>query len=119
MDKTYKIISANDYFGKLADFVILWETVSMSCTFAVGVQTDKRNELSIFHVIHYNGRDNYFILDTCFIDVYQKYGFSLEEKVKKEMKKVIIKVLTARVKAGILSLETIMKWARHERNKEY
>ena len=69
-DKTYKIITANDYFGEPADFIICWETVCMSCTFAVGFQTDKRNELSIFHVTNMGGEDIYNILDTCYLEVY-------------------------------------------------
>ena len=113
-DKTYKIITVNDYFGEPADFIICWETVCMTCTFAVGFQTDKRNELSIFHVTNNGGEDIYHILDTCYLEVYRQYGFSIEEKVKKEMKKVIARVLTARAEAGMITIEQIEKWAKHE-----
>lgn len=113
-DKTYKIITANDYFGEPADFIICWETVCMSCTFAVGIKTDKRNEFSIFHVTNMGGKDIYHILDTGFLDVYYKYSFPVVEKVKKEMKKVITRVLTARAEAGMITIEQIEKWAKYE-----
>lgn len=108
-----RTIKTEDFFGQPANFEIIWETVCLTCTFAVGIQTDKRNEFSIFHVISIGGNDIYNILDTGFLDVYQKYGFSVEEKVKKEMAKVITKVLTARVKAGILTVEQIERWAEN------
>lgn len=110
-----KTIRTEDFFGEPADFEIIWETVCMTCTFAVGIQTDKRNEFSIFHVTSMGGKDVYHILDTGFLDVYYKYNFSVVEKVKKEMKKVIIRVLTARVKAGMITIEQIERWAQNER----
>ncbi len=110
---TNKIIKTYDFFGAEATFEILWETVFMTCTFAVGIQTDKRNELSIFHVTNYGGSDVYTVLDTCFLNVYKKYNYSIEEKVKKEMAKVITKVLTARAKAGMITIDQIKKWAHN------
>lgn len=107
-----KTIRTEDFFGESADFEIIWETVCMTCTFAVGIQTDKRDEFSIFHVTSMNGEDIYHILDTCFLDDYYKHGFSLVEKVKKEMKKVITRVLTARAKAGMITIEQIERWAK-------
>lgn len=109
-----RTIRTEDYFGESADFEIIWETVCMTCTFAVGIQTDKRNEFSIFHVTNMGRNDIYTILDTGFLDIYKKYNFSVEEKVKKEMKKVITKVLTARVKAGMITVEQIERWAKNE-----
>ena len=111
----HKIIRTGDFFGEPANFEIIWETVKMTCTFAVGIQTDKRNEFSIFHVTNFGGNDIYTVLDTGFLDVYQKYGFSVEEKVKKEMAKVITQVLTARFKAGQITIEQIERWAENER----
>lgn len=108
-----RTIRTEDFFGEPADFEIIWETVRMTCTFAVGIQTNKRNEFSIFHVTSMGGKDIYHILDTGFLDVYQKYGFSVEEKVKKEMTKVITRVLTARVKAGMITVEQIERWAEN------
>jgi hypothetical protein len=109
----HKIIRTEDFFGEPANFEIIWGTVCLTCTFAVGIQTDKRNEFSIFHVTSMGGKDIYHILDTGFLDVYQKYGFSVEEKVKKEMAKVITRVLTARVKAGMITVEQIERWAEN------
>ena len=107
-------IRTEDYFGEPADFEIIWATVCMTCTFAVGIQTDKRNEFSIFHVTNMGGKDIYHILDTGFLDVYQKYNFSVVDKVKEEMKKVITRVLTARLKAGMITVKQIENWARNE-----
>ena len=109
-----KIIRTEDFFGEPADFEIIWETVFMTCTFAVGIQTDKRNEFSIFHVTSMNGKDIYHILDTGFLDIYYRYGFSVEAKVKKEMQKVITRVLTARAEAGMITVEQIERWAKNE-----
>lgn len=109
----HKIIQTGDFFGEPADFEIIWMTVCMTCTFAVGIQTDKRNEFTIFHVTSMGGNDIYTVLDTGFLDVYQKYGFSVEEKVKKEMAKVITRVLTARVKAGMITVKQIERWAEN------
>lgn len=108
-----RVIRTADFFDETADFEIIWETVCMTCTFAVGIQIDKRNELSIFHVTNMGGDDIYTCLDTCFINIYKQYNFSIEEKVKKEMAKVITRVLTARVKAGIITVEQIERWAKN------
>ena len=109
-----RTIKTEDFFGKLANFEIVWETVCMTCTFAVGIQTDKRNEFSIFHVTNMGGDDIYTILDTGFLDIYKKYNYSVEEKVKKEMKKVIKRVLTARVRCGMITVEQIERWSKNE-----
>lgn len=109
-----KTVRTEDFFGKLANFEIVWETVCMTCTFAVGIQTDKRNEFSIFHVTNMGEEDIYTCLDTGFFNVYKQYNFSIEEKVKKEMKKVIKRVLTARVKCGMITVEQIERWSKNE-----
>ena len=109
-----RTIRTEDYFGEPADFEIIWETVCMTCTFAVGIQTNKQNEFSIFHVTNMGEKDIYHILDTGFLDVYQKYNFSVVEKVQEEMKKVITRVLTARLKAGMITVKQIENWARSE-----
>ena len=106
-----KTIRAEGFFEP-ADFEIIWETVCMTCTFAVGIQTDKRNEFSIFYVTNMDGKDIYHILDTGFLDVYYKNNFSVEEKVKEEMKKVITEVLTAKRKAGMITVEQIKRWVK-------
>ena len=107
-----RFIRTEDFFGEPADFEIIWETVCMTCTFAVGIQTDRRNELSIFHVTNMGKDDIYTCLNTLFLDVYEQHHLSVEEKVKKEMKEVITRVLTARVKAGIITIEQIERWAK-------
>ena len=108
-----RTIKATDFFNEPADFEIIWETVCMTCTFAVGIQTDKRNELSIFYVTNMGGKDIYTCLNTYFLDIYEKYNLNIEERVKKEMKEVIKKVLTTRVKAGMITVEQIERWAKN------
>lgn len=108
----HRFIRTEDFFGEPADFEIIWETVCMTCVFAVGIQTDKRNEFSIFHVTNMGGTDIYHILDTGFLDVYYKYDLSVVEKVKKEMKKVITRVLTTRLKSGMITVEQIERMAK-------
>ena len=107
-----RTIRTEDFFGKPADFEIIWETVCLTCTFAVGIQTDRRNEFSIFHVTNMGEKDIYHILDTGFLDIYSKYNFSVEEKVKIEMQKVITRVLTARIKACMITVEQIERWTK-------
>lgn len=109
----HKFIRTRDFFGELADFEIIWMTVCMTCTFAVGIQTDKRNELSIFHVTNMGGEDIYTCLNTYFIDICKQYNFNIEEKIKKEMKKVITNVLTTRAKAGMITIEQIERWIKN------
>ena len=106
-----KTIRTKDFFGEPADFEIIWETVCMTFTFAVGIQTDRQNEFSIFRVTNMDGKDIYHTLDTGFLDVYYKYDFSVVEKVKKEMKKVITRVLTTQLKSGTITIEQIEKMA--------
>ena len=112
-----RTIRTEDFFGEPADFEIIWETVCMTCTFAVGIQTDRRNEFSIFHVTNMGEKDIYHILDTGFLEVYDKYNFSVVEKVQKEMKKVITRVLTARLKAGMITVEQIEHWANKRKEE--
>lgn len=107
-----RTVKTRDFFGRPVDFEIVWETVCMTCTFAVGIQTDKRNEFTIFYVTNMGRDDIYTVLDTGFLNVYKKYNYSVEEKVKKEMKKVIKRVLMARLKAGMITIEQIERWAK-------
>ena len=110
----HKFIKTNNVFGTPVEFEIVWMTVCLTCTFAVGIQTDKHNELTIFHVTNMGGNDIYTSLDTVFLEDYYNNSFSLVEKVKKEMKKVIKRVLTARVKCGMITVEQIERWSKNE-----
>lgn len=108
-----KTIRVEDFYGEPADFEIVWETVKMTCTFAVGIQTDKRNELSIFHVTSMGGKDIYICLNTYFLDTYKQHDLSIEESIKKEMARVITRILTARFKAGQITMKQIERWAEN------
>lgn len=108
-----RIVKANDYFGNESTFGIIWETVCMTCTFAVGIDFNDTNELSIFYVYNMGRDDIYDCLNTLFINVYQQHGYSYEEKIKKEMAEKIKEVLTARVKAGMITVEQIERWVKN------
>lgn len=107
-----KMIVTKDFFRNEKTFAICWETVCMGYTFAVGIDTTEPNEVSIFYVTNNGLKDDYEVLDTCFWDVYQKYNFSFEEKVKKEMSKVIKGGLTRRLKSGKITVEQIERMAK-------
>lgn len=109
-----RTIRTKDFFGEPTDFEILWETVCMTCTFAVGIQTDRRNELTIFHVTNMGGSDIYTGLNTFFLENFYNNSFLLVENIKKEMKKVIKRVLTSRVKCGMITIEQIERWSKNE-----
>lgn len=105
-----KIIRSEDFFGNISTFIICYETSVLHEWFAVGVDTADMDEVSIFHVTNDGRKDNYRILDTCFWNVYQKYGYSFEDKFKKEIVKVLKDVLTKRVSCGMLTVEQIKRW---------
>ena len=54
-----RIVKANDYFGNESTFGIIWETVCMTCTFAVGIDFNDTNELQL--------KNTYFISETDFV----------------------------------------------------
>lgn len=108
-----KIIKTNDFFGTPADFAIVWSTVCLTCTFAIGIQLDCPDEFTIFHVTSFHGKDEYTVLDTCFYSIFERYNYSIEEKVKKEMEKVITRVLTTRIAANMLTVEQVINWSEN------
>jgi len=108
-----RVIDTKDYLGNDSRFGIIWEKVFLSCTFSVGIDFNDPNELSIFYVYNVYGKDHYECLDTLFLDVYKKYGHDITEKVKKEIANKAKLVLASRVQAGLLTVETIEKWAEH------
>lgn len=105
-----KYIKTWDYFGTEKLFIICFETLVLHETFAIGIDTTEPNEVSIFHVTNDGRKDNYTCLDTCFWDVYEKYHFSFEEKFKKEIKIILKRVLTTRIKSGMITIEQIERW---------
>ena len=107
-----KTVQAQDYFGNTSTFIICYETSVLHEWFAVGVDTVDMDEVSIFHVTNDGRKDNYRTLDTCFWNVYQKYGYSFEDKFKKEIAKVLKDVLTKRVSCGMLTVEQIKGWLK-------
>ena len=102
-----KTVWAKDFFRDYKYFNICFETTIMNEKFAVGVDTTKPNEVSIFYVMSGCGDDVYYCLNTCFWDIFEKYHFSFEEKLKKEIAKVLKDILTSKVKAGKMTIEQI------------
>lgn len=108
-----RVIQAKDYLGKEAMYAICFETIILHETFAVGIDTQDRGEVSIFHVVNDGRKDNYECLDTCFWDIYLKYNLSFEKKFKKEITQVLKRVLRNRVEAGLITVEQIQKWVKN------
>ena len=106
-----KIINAKDYFGTETTYIICFETVVLTETFAVGIDTADTDEVSIFHVVNDGIKDNYITLDTCLL---WNVNFNFEDKFKKEIATVLTRVLTNRVKSGMLTVEQIKKWVYPE-----
>lgn len=111
-----KIIHAKDYFGKDTSFIIVYETVCMNYTFAIGLDINKPNEFSFFEVCHYL-KDNYYILDTGFLDVYKKYNYSIMESFEKKIKELITERLTKKYECGKMTLLEIEALAVIEEGK--
>jgi len=112
---TRKIFFARDWDKVGRNFYEIYTTVCMGYTFTVGKGIENDPNFSIFHVTNDGRHDHYEILD-----VYITAGDTIEQIQKgvlfvlqREMKKVIIKGLTTRVKSGILTIEQIKKMAKY------
>ena len=110
---THKIFFAKDWDKVGRNFYEIYTTVCMGYTFTVGKGIENDPNFSIFHVTNDGKHDHYEILD-----VYITAGDTIEQIQKgvlfvlqREMKKVIIKGLTTRVKSGMLTVEQVKKMA--------
>lgn len=109
----YKIFFARDWNRIGRNYYEIYTTICMGYTFTVGKGIEKDPNFSIFHVTNDGKYDHYEILD-----VYITAGDTVEQIQKgvlsilqKEMKRVITKGLTARVKSGMLTIEQVKKMA--------
>ena len=109
----YKIFFARDWNKVGRNYYEIYTTVCMGYTFTVGKGIEKDPNFSIFYVTNDGKYDHYEILD-----VYITAGDTVEQIQKgvlsilqREMKRVITKGLTARVKSGMLTIEQVKKMA--------
>ena len=56
-------IRTEDYFGEPADFEIIWETVCMTCTFAVGIQGGTIKALEEMNFIEKSGKTKEYLME--------------------------------------------------------
>ena len=110
---TRKIFFARDWDKVGRNFYEIYTTVCMGYTFTVGKGIEKDPNFSIFYVTNDGKYDHYEILD-----VYITTGDTIEQiqkgvlsTLQKEMKRVIAKGLTTRVKSGMLTIEQVKKMA--------
>jgi len=111
---TRKIFFARDWDKVGRNFYEIYTTVCMGYTFTVGKGIENDPNFSIFHVTNDGKYDHYEILD-----VYITAGDTIEQIQKgvlfvlqREMKKVITKGLTTRVKSGMLTVEQVKRMAK-------
>lgn len=109
-----KIFFARDWDKIGRNYYEIYTTVCMGYTFTVGKGIEKDPNFSIFHVTNDGQHDHYEILN-----VYITAGDTLEEiqkgvltVLKREMKRVIKRGLTTRVKSGMLTVEQIERWTK-------
>jgi len=110
-----KIFFARDWDKIGRNYYEIYTTVCMGYTFTVGKGIEKDPNFSIFHVTNDGQHDHYEILN-----VYITAGDTIEDTqkgvltvLKKEMQEVITKALTTRVKAGMITVEQIERWAKN------
>ena len=111
----HKFFFAKDWIKGGRIYSEIYTTVCLGYTFTVGKGIEKKDrDFSIFYVTNDGQQDHYELLD-----VYLTAGDTLEEiqkgvlaTLKREMKRVITKGLTTRVKSGMLTIEQIERWVK-------
>lgn len=110
-----KIFFARDWDKVGRNYYEIYTTVCMGYTFTVGKGIERDPNFSIFYVTNDGQHDHYEILN-----VYITAGDTIEDTqkgvltvLKKEMQEVITKALTTRVKAGMITVEQIERWAKN------
>ena len=110
-----KIFFARDWKNKVGkNYYEIYTTVCMGYTFTVGKGIERDPNFSIFHVTNDGQHDDYKLLD-----IYITAGNTIEEAQKgvlltlqREMKKVIKKGLTTRLKSGMITIEQIERMVK-------
>lgn len=109
-----KIFFARDWNKVGKNYYEIYTTVCMGYTFTVGKGIERDPNFSIFYVTNDGQHDNYELLD-----VYITVGDTVEKAQKgvllalqREMKKVIKKGLTTRLKSGMITVEQIERMVK-------
>jgi len=110
-----KVITASNFFEEVRDFNIIWEKFCaclFNYTFALGVDSEDANEMTLFRVYGMDGEDKYEALDTYFLSDYQGNSNQLLEYIKGAMVTYLKSALTARIYHHLLTIEEIEKMVR-------
>ena len=110
-----KIFFARDWDKVGKNYYEIYTAVCLGYTFTVGKGIEKDPDFSIFYVTNDGQHDHYELLN-----VYLTAGDTLEDiqkgvltTLQREMKRVIKKELTTRVKAGMITVEQIERWVKN------
>ena len=111
---TRKVFFARDWNKVGKNYYEIYSTVCMGYTFTVGKGIEKDPNFSIFYVTNDGQHDHYEILDEYITanDTIEEIQKGVLFILKREMKKVIKKSLTTRVKSGMLTIEQIERMAK-------
>lgn len=121
-----KIFLARDDIGwgaQMRNFQEIYSTVCMTCTFAVGVDIENRNRVGIFYVTNDGIRDHYEMKASVNINPAggispEIMGRMVQNELKDVMRITIKRVLTTRLKSGMITIEQIEKIAKYEKEKK-
>ena len=111
-----KVITALNSFKEVRDFNIIWEKFCaclFNYTFALGVDSEDTNEMTLFIVYGMDGKDQYKALDTYFLPDYQGNSNLLLEYIKGAMVTYLKSALTARIYHRLLTVEEIEKMVKN------
>lgn len=109
-----KIFFARDWNKVGRNYFEVYSTVCMGYTFTIGQGIEGDPNFSVFYVTNDGRHDHYEILD-----VYITAGDSIEQvqegvlaMLKKEMKIIIKRGLTTRLRSGMITVEQIERMAK-------
>lgn len=108
-----KIFFARDWDKVGKNYYEIFSTVCMGYTFTVGKGIEHDPNFSIFHVTNDGQYDHYELLDVYITagDTIEKIQKGVLFVLQREMKKVIKKGLTTRLKSGMITVEQIERMA--------
>ena len=110
------VVIALNAFGEIKGFNIIWAE-SCAClfnyTFALGVDSQDVNEMTLFIVHGTDDRDMYEALDTYHLSDYQGNSNRLLEYIKVAMANRLKSALMTRVSGNLLTIEQVERMARN------
>lgn len=95
---------------------IVWEQFFSNLfnyTFALGINQANKNEMVLFHVYGWQGKDEYSVISLFYLDTVDNNANLLTEYVKKDIARFLKKSLTNRVQSGTLTIEQIERMAKN------